>query len=342
MESARWARRSTTSRRSGRGQGSEDVGYDGVWSRPRPATTRSSRCSIAARAHRAHRARHRHRGRVRPHPDDAREHRQGTSRRYSKGRFILGLGSQIKPHIEKRFSMPWSHPAAAHARVHPRDARDLGERGTTARSSTSEGEFYRHTLMTPFFNPGPNPYGAAEGVPRRGRREDDRGRGRGRRRHHPARLHHRALRPRGHAARARARAGQGRARRAPTSSSPVRCSSSPAPTEEELAKARARARSSRSRSTARRPRTAACSSCTAGATSRPSSTGCRSRASGWRWASSSTTRCSTRSRSSASPRRSPTLLHARYGDVVDRLSFYAPYQADPERWSQVLAGFKNI
>ena len=30
---------------------------------------------------------------------------------YSQGRFILGLGSQIKPHIEKRFSMPWCHPA---------------------------------------------------------------------------------------------------------------------------------------------------------------------------------------------------------------------------------------
>ncbi len=30
---------------------------------------------------------------------------------YSKGRFVLGLGSQIKPHITKRFSMQWSHPA---------------------------------------------------------------------------------------------------------------------------------------------------------------------------------------------------------------------------------------
>jgi len=29
----------------------------------------------------------------------------------SAGRFMLGLGSQIKPHVEKRFSMPWSHPA---------------------------------------------------------------------------------------------------------------------------------------------------------------------------------------------------------------------------------------
>ncbi|MYH87595.1 MAG: LLM class flavin-dependent oxidoreductase, partial [Acidimicrobiaceae bacterium] len=31
---------------------------------------------------------------------------------FSAGRFVLGLGSQIKPHITKRFSMPWSHPAA--------------------------------------------------------------------------------------------------------------------------------------------------------------------------------------------------------------------------------------
>src|SRR4051812_4500344 len=31
---------------------------------------------------------------------------------YSEGRFVLGLGSQVKPHIERRFSMPWSHPAA--------------------------------------------------------------------------------------------------------------------------------------------------------------------------------------------------------------------------------------
>jgi probable F420-dependent oxidoreductase len=80
---------------------------------------------------------------------------------YSKGRFILGLGSQIKPHITKRFSMPWSHPA-------PR-MRELvlamraiwacwnGETGGGA--LRFEGEFYRHTLMTPFFNPGPNPYG---------------------------------------------------------------------------------------------------------------------------------------------------------------------------------------
>ena len=45
---------------------------------------------------------------------------------FSKGRFRLGLGSQIKAHIEKRFSMPWSHPAPRHARARPRAAGDLG------------------------------------------------------------------------------------------------------------------------------------------------------------------------------------------------------------------------
>ena len=59
-------------------------------------------------------------------PMVTRVHGQRPAARARSGRFILGLGSQIKPHIEKRFSMPWSHPAAPHARVHPRDARDLG------------------------------------------------------------------------------------------------------------------------------------------------------------------------------------------------------------------------
>ncbi len=77
----------------------------------------------------------------------------------SKGRFILGLGSQVKPHITKRFSMPWSHPA-------PR-MRELilairaiwacwADPGSSLRF---RGEFYTHTLMTPFFDPGPNPFG---------------------------------------------------------------------------------------------------------------------------------------------------------------------------------------
>jgi probable F420-dependent oxidoreductase len=77
---------------------------------------------------------------------------------FAGGRFILGLGSQIQPHIEKRFSMPWSAPA--------RRMRELvlamraiwasWQDGTKLRF---EGEFYRHTLMTPMFDPGPSPYG---------------------------------------------------------------------------------------------------------------------------------------------------------------------------------------
>ena len=56
--------------------------------------------------------------------------------RHSKGRFFLGLGSQIKPHIERRFSMPWSHPAHACASTSSRCGRS-GPRGRMAPSSTS-------------------------------------------------------------------------------------------------------------------------------------------------------------------------------------------------------------
>lgn len=76
----------------------------------------------------------------------------------SKGRFSLGLGSQIKPHIEKRFSMPWSSPA-----------KRMGEMVAAIKAIWNawqfqeplnfRGEFYSHTLMTPFFNPGENPFG---------------------------------------------------------------------------------------------------------------------------------------------------------------------------------------
>lgn len=71
---------------------------------------------------------------------------------YSKGRFVLGLGSQIKPHIEKRFSMPWSKPAARMREMilAVRAIWDCWEHGTKLEF---RGEFYKHTLMTPFFTP---------------------------------------------------------------------------------------------------------------------------------------------------------------------------------------------
>ncbi len=79
---------------------------------------------------------------------------------YSGGRFILGLGSQIKPHIEKRFSMPWSHPAAR-MREMILAIRAIWECWDNGTKLDFRGEFYKHTLMTPFFNPGPNPNGHA-------------------------------------------------------------------------------------------------------------------------------------------------------------------------------------
>jgi probable F420-dependent oxidoreductase len=76
---------------------------------------------------------------------------------YTKGRFILGLGSQIKPHIEKRFSMPWSHPADR-MREFILAMRAIWASWSDGGKLDFRGDFYRHTLMTPFFNPGPNPY----------------------------------------------------------------------------------------------------------------------------------------------------------------------------------------
>jgi probable F420-dependent oxidoreductase len=77
---------------------------------------------------------------------------------YSKGRVFLGLGSQIKPHIEKRFSMPWSHPAPR-MKEFISAMRAIWASWQDGTKLDFRGDFYTHTLMTPFFNPGANPYG---------------------------------------------------------------------------------------------------------------------------------------------------------------------------------------
>ena len=71
---------------------------------------------------------------------------------YSGGRFILGLGSQIKPHITKRFSMEWSHPAPR-MREMILAIRAIWDTWLTGEKLAFRGEFYTHTLMTPFFAP---------------------------------------------------------------------------------------------------------------------------------------------------------------------------------------------
>lgn len=74
--------------------------------------------------------------------------------RRSGGRFLLGLGTQVKPHIERRFSMPWDRPVAR-LRDYVGAVRAIWETFQTGERLKYEGEFYQHTLMTPVFNPGP-------------------------------------------------------------------------------------------------------------------------------------------------------------------------------------------
>jgi len=76
----------------------------------------------------------------------------------SGGRMVLGLGSQIKPHIEKRFSMPWSAPAAR-MREFISALRAIWTSWQTGERLSFRGDHYTLTLMTPFFSPGPSPAG---------------------------------------------------------------------------------------------------------------------------------------------------------------------------------------
>ena len=71
---------------------------------------------------------------------------------FSGGRFILGLGSQIKPHITKRFSMEWSHPAPR-MREMIMAIRAIWDTWENGAPLAFRGDFYTHTLMTPFFAP---------------------------------------------------------------------------------------------------------------------------------------------------------------------------------------------
>lgn len=78
---------------------------------------------------------------------------------FSKGRFVLGLGSQIRPHITKRFSMPWSNPAAR-MREFILAMRAIWSSWHDGEPLQFAGKFYTHTLMTPMFTPTDVDYGA--------------------------------------------------------------------------------------------------------------------------------------------------------------------------------------
>jgi probable F420-dependent oxidoreductase len=77
---------------------------------------------------------------------------------FSGGRLILGLGSQTSAHITKRFGMPWSAPAAR-MREFIMAMKAIWSSWNTGEQLKFRGEFYQHTLMTPFFSPGESPFG---------------------------------------------------------------------------------------------------------------------------------------------------------------------------------------
>lgn len=77
--------------------------------------------------------------------------------RLSEGRFVLGLGTQIKAHITRRFSTEWGSPGPR-LRDYIMALRAIWDTWQNAAPLRYDGEFYKFTLMTPFFNPGPIPH----------------------------------------------------------------------------------------------------------------------------------------------------------------------------------------
>lgn len=76
----------------------------------------------------------------------------------SGGRFILGLGTQVKAHIERRFGMPWPESVVGKLREQITAIRAFWNTWQTNRPLNFRGEYYKLSLMSPFFNPGPIKY----------------------------------------------------------------------------------------------------------------------------------------------------------------------------------------
>ena len=76
----------------------------------------------------------------------------------SEGRFILGLGTQVKAHIERRFGMPWPESVVGKLREQIDAVRAFWNTWQTNQPLNFRSEHYKLTLMSPFFNPGPSKY----------------------------------------------------------------------------------------------------------------------------------------------------------------------------------------
>jgi probable F420-dependent oxidoreductase len=256
---------------------------------------------------------------------------------YSKGRLMLGLGSQIKAHIEKRFSGTWFKPAARMRELilAMRAIWDCWNNGTKL---DFRGEFYTHTLMTPFFNPGPSAYGTpkvflaavgarmtevagevCDGLLAHGFTTE-------------AYMRETTL-----PALERGLAKAGRSRTDFQISLPVFVVTGT--NEEEMARADAGVREQ----IAFYGSTPAYRGVleTHGWGELQDELNSLSKQGEWKEMGN---RIDDDVRDAfavvGEPEEIPTLIRKRFGDVVDRISFYAPYRSDPERWQGVLAGFK--
>lgn len=85
-------------------------------------------------------------------------HQAWDLQKFSQGKFLLGIGSQVKAHIEKRFGAEFS-PPAARMREYILALKAIFDCWQHGKPLAFHGEYFRHTLMTPMFNPGPNPFG---------------------------------------------------------------------------------------------------------------------------------------------------------------------------------------
>ena len=75
-----------------------------------------------------------------------------------RGRFILGLGTQVRAHIERRFGLPWPDSPLDKLREQMAAIRAFWKTWQTGEKLNYRGEYYQLTLMSPFFNPGPIDY----------------------------------------------------------------------------------------------------------------------------------------------------------------------------------------
>jgi len=81
--------------------------------------------------------------------------------RFSGGRFILGLGTQVKGHNERRYSTPWPAPPGPRLRDYILCLKAIFNTFQTNERPNFQGKWYQFTLISPFFNPGPNPNGGS-------------------------------------------------------------------------------------------------------------------------------------------------------------------------------------